>query len=36
MKPYDKDFAEISAWLIAKRLQLFIPLNGAPRLERKP
>lgn len=33
--PYDKDFADISAWLVANRLRLFIPLKGAPRLERK-
>ncbi len=35
MKPYDKDFAEISAWLRANGLQLFIPMRGAPYYQRK-
>ena len=34
--PYDKDFAEIIAWLQKHGLQLFIPMKGAPYFQRKP
>lgn len=30
--PYDKDFADLSAWLVAHGWKIHIPMRGAPYL----